>query len=144
MNELRRRLTRVGSALHALLYRASGGRLGGKLGRAPVLLLTTTGRRSGRPRTTPLTYLRHGDELVLVASFGGSDSHPEWYLNLRRRPEVEVQIGRERRRMLARTATPAERARLWPQVVEMYPGYARYQGRTSRPIPLVILGHPGC
>ncbi len=142
MREPLKRLTRAGGAAHACLYRASGGRLGGRLGRAPVLLLTTTGRASGRPRTTPLNYLRDGDDLVVVASFGGSDTHPDWYLNLRRRPLVEVQIGGERQPREARPATPEERARLWPRVVEMYPGYARYQERTSRLIPLVILAKP--
>ena len=105
----------------------------------PVLLLTTRGRRSGRRRTVPLTYLRDGDDLVLIASYGGSPRHPAWFLNLAADPEVEVRIGRGRRRMKARRATPDERARLWPKVVETYDGYAAYQRRTTREIPLVFL-----
>ena len=127
------------SALHRELYRASGGRLGGSLIRMPVLLLTTRGRRSGRQRTVPLTYLRDGDDLVLIASYGGSPRHPAWFLNLAADAEVEVRIGRGRRRMKARRAAPDERARLWPKVVETYDGYAAYQRRTTREIPLVFL-----
>ena len=134
--------TRGMSGLHRRVYRASGGRVMTKMGPAPVLLLTTTGRRSATPRTTPLNYLRDGDDLVLVASFGGSATHPRWYLNFEANPDVEVQIGAERHRMRARTATPEERARLWPKVVEMYPGYGRYQEKTPREIPLVVLGLP--
>ena len=129
----------VFSALHRLVYEASGGRVGANLVRMPVLLLTTTGRSSGTRRTVPLTYLEDGDDLVLVASYGGSPTHPAWYLNLEANPEVEVQIGRERRPMRARRATPEERARLWPRVVEAYHGYAGYQRRTRREIPLVVL-----
>ncbi len=108
----------------------------------PVLLLTTTGRRSGRRRTVPLTYLEDARNLVLVASYGGSPTHPAWFLNLEANPEVEVQIGRERRTMRARRGTPEERARLWPRVVEAYDGYASYQRRTCREIPLAILEAP--
>ncbi len=127
------------SRLHRGLFRASGGRLGGRLAGMPVLLLTTRGRRSGRPRTVPLTYFREGGSIVLVASYGGRPSHPAWFLNLEATPDVEVRIGRERRRLRARRAAPEERARLWPQVVAGYSGYAAYQDRTSREIPLAVL-----
>jgi deazaflavin-dependent oxidoreductase (nitroreductase family) len=128
------------SALNIWAYRASGGRLGGRFrGGAPVCLLTTTGRRSGRPRTAPLLYLEDGERVVVVGSKGGMSRHPTWYLNCAANPDVEVEIGRERRAMRARTASAGERAELWPRLVEMYPDYAAYQARTEREIPVVIL-----
>jgi F420H(2)-dependent quinone reductase len=130
---------RVVGSLHRALYQASGGRVGGSFKKAPVLLLTTTGRKSGKPRTMPLLYLEDDGRLVLVASSGGSHGHPAWFLNLREQPDVEVEIGREHRRLRARTATPEERERLWPEAVRMYGGYASYQEKTSREIPLVVL-----
>src|SRR5687767_11620374 len=100
----------------------------------PVLELTTTGRRSGRLRTVILTSpVQDGDRIVIVASRGGSHSHPSWFLNLREVPDVQVAFaGKEKRPMRARVATPAERAALWPQVTSAYGGYARYQARTQR------------
>ncbi len=106
---------------------------------APVLLLTTTGRKSGRPRTTPLNYLQDGESKVIVASNGGNDQHPAWYLNLRAKPDVEVQVGRERKRARAEVAVGEERARLWPLLVQMYSGYGEYQKEMKRTIPVVIL-----
>src|SRR5436853_6922678 len=132
-------MQRVLGSLNRAVYRASGGKLGGTMKGAPILLLTTTGRKSGKPRTMPLLYLEDDGRLVVVASSGGSPGHPAWFLNLRENPEVEVEIGRERRTMSARTATPEERERLWRQVVAMYNGYDSYQRKTSREIPLVIL-----
>lgn len=126
-------------ALHSGLYRTTGGKVGGSLFGAPILLLTTTGRKSGKRRTTPLVYLEQGEELVLVASSGGSDRMPAWYLNLRADPTVRVQVGRHKRRMQARRATPEEREELWPKVVELYRGYESYRLKTERRIPLVIL-----
>ena len=107
----------------------------------PVLLLTTTGRRTGAPRTVPLTYFEEGGDLVLVASYGGRPDNPSWFENLLANSEVWVQIGGGRRRMRARRASAVERARLWPRIVETYDGYARYQTKTSREIPLALL-HP--
>jgi deazaflavin-dependent oxidoreductase (nitroreductase family) len=128
------------SALNTWVYRASGGRLGSRFLRgAPVLLLTTTGRKSGERRTTPLIYLEDGARLVLVASKGGSKRHPLWYRNLSADPDCEVQIGRERRKCRARTAGAPEKAALWPRLLELYPDYASYQARTRRDIPVVIL-----
>lgn len=127
-------------SLHAGIYRASGGKVLGTMGKAPMLLLTTTGRKTGKRRTMPLLYLEDGDSLVLVASAGGQPTHPAWYANLRADPAVEVQIGRAVQKLRARTATAEERARLWPTVVALYPGYAKYQEKTAREIPLVILG----
>ena len=124
------------SRLHLLLYRLGFVR---RLVDLPVLVLTTKGRRSGKPRTVPLTYFEDGGNLVLVASYGGRPHDPAWFVNLEAEPDVEVKIGGERRRMTARRATPDERARLWPTVVAGYAGYGDYQAKTSREIPLVIL-----
>ena len=127
------------SAIHRVLYAASAGRVGRTLAGLPVLLLTTTGRRSAKPHTVPLTYFEDDGKIVLVASYGGRPHHPAWYLNLEAKPDVEVQIGGAGRPVRARRATPEERARLWPRVVEGYSGYAAYQKKTAREIPLVIL-----
>jgi F420H(2)-dependent quinone reductase len=124
---------------HRILYRASGGRIGRTLAGAPVLLLTTTGRKSGLPRTRPLCYLESEGRLVLIASAGGAACHPAWYLNLRRSPHVSVQRGQIRQAMVARSAIGAERARLWEHAVERYPVCAEYQRRAQREIPLVVL-----
>lgn len=136
---LRRRLTLALIGLHRVLYRASGGRVLGRVAGMPVLLLTTTGRRSGRRRTTPLTFLRDGDALVLVASAGGSDRPPAWSLNLVAQPRAAVRVARSVMAVTARVASPSERARLWPVIVATYPGYARYQSRTARQIDVLLL-----
>jgi deazaflavin-dependent oxidoreductase (nitroreductase family) len=125
---------------HALVYRASGGRIGHRLpGLPPMLLLEHLGARSGRRRTTPLVYVPDGDDVVLIASKGGHPRHPAWFHNLRANPDATVQIGAERRPVHARVATAQERRRLWPKVVEAYRGYEGYQSRTDREIPLVIV-----
>jgi deazaflavin-dependent oxidoreductase (nitroreductase family) len=127
------------TTVHKELYRRSGGRIAGKVGKVQMLMLTTTGRKSGRPRTTPLNYGIDGDRLVLVASFGGDDRHPQWYRNLEANPEVTVQIGTETRRMRAATATAQEKPRLWSLMTAGYPGYDGYQKKTGRDIPVVVL-----
>jgi deazaflavin-dependent oxidoreductase (nitroreductase family) len=126
---------------HTLVYRASGGVIGHKLpGAPPTLLLTHVGAKSGQKRISPLSYTKgDGDDLVLVASKGGYPKNPAWFHNLKAHPDTEVQVGREHRPVHARVATPEERERLWPRVVENYSGYAEYQKRTDRLIPLVIL-----
>lgn len=106
---------------------------------APVLLLTTVGRRSGRTYIKPLIYQQDGEDYVVVASKGGADTHPEWYLNLRENPKVEVQVWGDRFPAHARTATPEERQRLWPRMVSVWPDYDSYQQKTQREIPVVIL-----
>lgn len=121
------------------LYRVTGGRVGGKIKGAPVLLLDHVGRKSGTARTTPVLYLREGDDLVIVASRGGSDATPAWWLNLQASPRTEVQIGSERRGVTARQASAEEKQRLWPRLTEMFPDYDVYQTRTSREIPVIIL-----
>jgi F420H(2)-dependent quinone reductase len=133
------RLFKTGVALHVRVFRLSGGRVGCHIGKAPVLLLTHKGHRSGQVRTNPLLYLTDGDRLVIVASYGGAPQHPSWYHNLVANPSVEVQIGKIRRPMTARTATPEERAAYWPQIVALYRGYDSYQRKTEREIPLVVL-----
>ena len=130
---------RAMSALNTWLYRLSGGKIAGSMKGAPILLLTTTGRKTGKTRVTPLLYLRDGENLVVVASKGGAPKHPVWFLNLEANPDVEAEVGRTRARRRARRATPEERERLWPKVVEMYGSYADYQTKTAREIPLVIL-----
>jgi deazaflavin-dependent oxidoreductase (nitroreductase family) len=125
--------------LHQLVYELTDGRWGHRVGPLRMLLLRTTGRRSGRRRTAALLYHRDGDRLVVVGSKGGSDAPPGWLLNLRSRPEVEVQIGTHRFPARARVATAAERRRLWPVMTALWPDYDRYQAQTSRRIPLVVL-----
>ncbi|MDM7829925.1 nitroreductase/quinone reductase family protein [Cellulomonas edaphi] len=129
------------SVLHRAAVRVSRGRVGGRLLGDPALELTTTGRRSGRPRVSMLTApLQLGDSLVVVASRGGDDVHPAWFLNLRDDPHVQVALaGGPRRPMLARVADADERARLWPAITAGSPHYAAYQQRTTREIPVVLL-----
>ena len=141
-----RRPSKLASALqnaatwvHRLLYRSSNGVIGGRLANSPVLLLTTTGRRSGKQRTVPLLYLMDGRNVVLVASNGGAVKHPTWWLNLQTTPEAWIQIKGNRRRVKAEQASAAEKQRLWPRLTAMYPGYQRYQQITDRDIPVVIL-----
>ena len=124
---------------HNVLYRASGGRIGGRVQGMGVLLLTTNGRKSGKPRTSPLLYLRDGDVFVVVGSNGGSDYVPAWWLNLQSNPEAEIEIGRAHTSVTARKASAGERARLWPEFTSRYAGYAEYAKRTAREIPVVIL-----
>jgi deazaflavin-dependent oxidoreductase (nitroreductase family) len=127
------------SKAHLTVQRLSRGRLASRVAGMPVLLLTTTGRRSGKSRTTPLTFFREGSDLVVVASNGGADRPPDWSLNLEQNPHAIVHIGAEELAVTARTASAEERARLWPGITATYAGYARYEQRTARPIPLVIL-----
>ena len=129
------------NAVHRGVLKVSGGRLGWDAQNMPVLELTTTGRKSGRPHSIMLTSpVQEGDTIVVVASRGGDDHHPAWFLNLQANPQVEVAMkGGARRRMRARVATPEERARLWPLVIADHKNYAGYQTRTQREIPLVLL-----
>ena len=126
--------------VHTVAYRATGGRIGHRFpGTPPMLLLDHVGAKSGKKRTAPLGYVPDGDNYVLVASKGGNPRHPGWYHNLRANPDTTVQVGSERRQVRARVANAKERERLWPKAVEIYGGYAGYQKRTKREIPLVIL-----
>jgi deazaflavin-dependent oxidoreductase (nitroreductase family) len=126
--------------LHRNLFLATKGRIGGRIGKMEAVLLTTTGRKSGQKRQSMLTSpVQEGDDIILIASYGGGPKHPQWYLNLQSNPEVEVVRGGKTLKMKARTAEPAERERLWPQVTAAYKGYAGYQEKTDREIPVVIL-----
>lgn len=136
------RVARLVTAAHRGVYRLSRGRVAGRVAGMPVLLLTTRGRATARPRTVPLTYFSDGDDIVVVASYGGDDRHPGWYRNLCADARVEITQGQTRRPMTARPATAEEHRRLWPRIVAAYPGYSRYQSRTVRRIPLVILSPP--
>src|SRR6185295_13756573 len=135
----RRWLIRGLSKVHLAVQRLSRGRLLSKLAGMPVLLLTTTGRRSGRARTTPLTFFRDGRDLVVIASNGGADRAPDWSVNLQQDPHAVVQIGTDKLSVEARSATPEERERLWVGITATYPGYAAYQRKTTRRIPVLIL-----
>ena len=129
------------NVIHKTLLTISFGKIGQKVGGMPVLKLTTTGRKSGAARTVMLTSpIQVGDAIVIVASKGGEDTHPAWYLNLLTKPEVQVEWkGDAARTMIATTASAAEKADLWPKIVAAYKGYGGYQKRTERDIPLVFL-----
>src|SRR5688500_16529481 len=119
--------------LHKAVFRASKGRVGGKGFGMPVVILTTTGRKSGKKRETMLTTPVHdGGRVVLVASYGGDNRHPTWFLKLRDKPDVELTMEGKTRSMKARVASSEEKAELWPRVLEAYKGYGQYQKRTDR------------
>ena len=126
------------SRAHIAVYQRTNGRLGAKLLWFPAALLTTTGRKSGEPRTTATLCLRDGAKVVLPASFGGRDGNPMWYLNAKANPEVRVQVRDEHLRMTARDATDEERRRYWPVLIKMYPPYKGYRDAADRVIPLVV------
>lgn len=123
---------------HIRVYRHTGGRLGAKLLWFPAALITTTGRKTGRPRTTPTLYLRDADRVVLPASFGGRAGNPAWYHNLTADPKVHIQIRGEHLDLAARDATDDERKCYWPKLIRMYPPYRGYRDTTDRVIPLVV------
>lgn len=129
------------NAVHRVILKVSGGRAGWQVAGMSVLELTTIGRKSGQPRTVLLTSpLRDGDAYVIVASRGGDDQHPAWFLNLRDNPEVQVILkGEAAQPMIARIANADERARLWPKITADYKNYAEYQAKTDREIPVVLL-----
>jgi deazaflavin-dependent oxidoreductase (nitroreductase family) len=130
----------VMSGLHRTLYRVSRGRVGGKMQGVPILLLTTTGRKTGKKRTTPLMYTRDGDRLVLIASYGGAPQNPAWWTNLEHDPRAEVNIRGEHLTVRARAAADGdERKRLWQAMAALYPTYDDYQKKTERRIPVVVL-----
>src|SRR5262245_60227260 len=128
---------------HRWIYRISGGMLGGRLGlrRAEIILLTTRGRRTGRPRTVPLLALRQGEDIIVIASYGGLEQPPEWWLNLSAEPEALLQTGAVTKAVVAEPCDLLKRDELWLRFVEAYPGYEDYRDRTTREFPIVIL-HP--
>jgi deazaflavin-dependent oxidoreductase (nitroreductase family) len=129
------------NTVHRTVLKLSGGRVGWKALRMPVLELTTVGRKSGKPHTVLLTSpVREDETLVVVASRGGDDHHPDWFLNLRDHADVDVRLeGGPKQIMRAKVADADQRARLWPQVTDRYKNYAGYQKKTEREIPLVLL-----
>jgi deazaflavin-dependent oxidoreductase (nitroreductase family) len=129
--------------LHRAIYERTGGRFMARLAGIDMLLLTTTGRRSGQPRTTPLAGFARGDDWVVVGSNNGQERDPAWWLNLQAHPEARIRVGRDSFPVRARLATGAERDALWPWLVSRNPVYARYARRTRRPIPVVVLSPAG-
>ena len=123
------------------LYNVSGGRIGGKMGKVPVLLLTTTGRKTGKQRTLPLVYIMDDSDYVITASAGGADKHPSWYFNIRSNPQATIQVKDKHIQVTAEIAEPEKKSELWARLVEVAPNFAGYEKRTSREIPMVIL-HP--
>jgi deazaflavin-dependent oxidoreductase (nitroreductase family) len=130
---------RLGGKLNVPVYRATRGRLFGRIGRAPVLLLTTTGRRSGRERTAPVLYLADGARLVVIGSNAGNERAPAWAFNLKAHPDAAVQVGGARRKVRARVADGAERDDLWRRMNDQYGGFDEYRARTGREIDLFVL-----
>lgn len=124
---------------HVRAYRETDGEVGYEWNGAPTLLLTTTGRRSGEPRTTPLIFGRDGDDYLIVASVGGMPDHPQWYRNLEAEPSAEIQVKAEQISVNAKTAAAADKPRLWQIMTEIWPNYDVYQTRTEREIPVVVL-----
>ena len=132
-------LIRALGRVHRTVYRATRGRLLSRVGDARVILITTTGRRSGVPRTVPLLSIQDGEDWVIVASQAGHDTSPGWYLNLRANPVAAMQIGRRVIPVRAIEAGAEEADRLWPRLVAAYPAWEDYRGRTRRRFPVVIL-----
>jgi F420H(2)-dependent quinone reductase len=130
---------RTVTALHTQVYKLTGGKVGGTAGNTTMGLLTTTGRKSGRPRTTPLNIIGDGERWLLVASYGGDDRDPQWFKNLRSNPEATIQLGAATIPVRATVASDEEKRALWPRVLSSYKGYEGYQRKTSRDIPVVIL-----
>ena len=124
---------------HVRRYQETDGEVGYIWNGVPILLLTTTGRKSGQPRTTPLIHARDGDDYLVVASMGGAPQHPQWYLNLVANASAQIQDRSEHIEVTARTAGENEKARLWKIVAEQWPNYDVYQSRTDRVIPVVVL-----
>jgi len=125
--------------LHKRLYRWSNGRIGARMANLPVLLLETVGRKSGEPRLNALTYLPWGDRFVVIASVLGEPRNPAWYLNLRARPELSIQVGARRLAVRAHDAEGEEREAIWRALVALSPDYEQYRERTGRRIPVVVL-----
>ncbi len=132
-----RPVTRAFSTMHASAYRVSNGRA--QSAKYPTMLLTVTGRRTGKPRTVPVIYIEDGERFVIAAAYSGSDTDPTWWLNLQTNPEAVAQVGGRTTRVRATVAASEERPQLWEKLVAMYPYFTDYQQRTSRSIPVIIL-----
>jgi F420H(2)-dependent quinone reductase len=130
---------RVVLGIYAFLYRLTGGKFGGKVQGLQVLLLTTTGRKSGKHRTTPLGYFEDDGGYVIIGSNAGYDTHPAWFHNLRSNPRATIQIGDKQFEVNAEIAGSDKRSQLWARLIELAPAYANYAKKTSRQIPLITL-----
>ena len=130
--------TRI-TAFNTVVYRATRGRIGGSMDGAPVVLVHHVGRKSGEERVAPLLYLPDGDDVVIVASYGGAPKNPAWYHNLTANPDTQIELKGRKISVRAETVNEAERAELWPRIVAMYPAFAEYAARTERVIPVVRL-----
>ncbi len=130
---------RAAGRLNVPLYRLSGGRLGGKVGSAPVLLLTSTGRRSGQPRTAPVVFMHDGSDVIVIGSNAGNRNEPGWSFNLKANPDAEVEIRGERRSVTARVSEGEERERLWKSMNQQYEGFDDYSALTTRDIAVFVL-----
>jgi deazaflavin-dependent oxidoreductase (nitroreductase family) len=130
---------KLGSGAHAGVYRATGGKLFGRMGKSPIMLLNTVGRKTGRKRTSPLLYVIDGEDFVIIASKGGAPTHPAWYLNLKANPDATVEVGDREVRVRAEEVDSEEKVRLWQKMIEMYPTYDDYKTKTEREIPLLVL-----
>jgi deazaflavin-dependent oxidoreductase (nitroreductase family) len=120
-------------------FRANGGKIAGQFEGVPMLILHSTGAKSGKPRVIPLMYRQEGDDLVIFASKAGAPTHPDWLHNLRAYPEASVEVGTDTKKVVAREAQGEERERIWEAHKEQYPGFAEYEAKTDRVIPVVIL-----
>ena len=127
------------TSLHVFFYKLSSGRIGGRIHKASVLLLTTTGWKTGKKRTRPLLYLREGNRLVIIAANSGRENDPVWWTNLKHNPIGEVQLGNEKETVYAQRATGSEKERLWWLMNSMYPAYNEYQKKTKRELSVVVL-----
>lgn len=132
-------LTRLVMAIYVFLYRRTGGKVGGRLGAMPVLLLTTTGRKTGKRHTVPVMYLSESPNYIITASNNGREKPPAWWLNLKSSPQATIEIGGDTRSVTTEQAGSEEKERLWVQLVEKAPAFEGYQKRTQREIPMVIL-----
>jgi F420H(2)-dependent quinone reductase len=142
-DSFRFKLWKAFTKAHVAAYRLTGGRVGKKFRGAPVVLVDHVGRKTGRRYTSPLMYVPDGDDVVIIASFGGAHKDPLWWTNLKANPRTTIQVNGDRREVVARQATSDERARLWPQAVATYGDYERYQRATEREIPVIVLSPAG-
>ncbi len=136
---MRKFLFKLVTAIHVLVYRLTGGKFGSEMRGFHMLLLTTTGRKTGKKRTTPLGYFEHDGGYIVIGSNAGLDTHPAWFHNLKSQPRATIQVKGRQLEVSAETADPGKRSQLWARLVEVAPGYADYAKQTNREIPLVIL-----
>jgi deazaflavin-dependent oxidoreductase (nitroreductase family) len=139
MGAMQRRMMRAGSAMSVAIYRASGGRMLGKVGGVQVLLLTVEGRKTKTPHTHPVGYFMNDGRYVVTGSAGGSAVEPQWFRNLRRTDHAAIEVGRQHSDVSVAIAGPAERATLWAELIERAPNFAGYQAKVTREIPMAVL-----